>query len=175
MNALEQYRLELKSLPIGEHEFNFVLDDDFFKALNSEEIKSGDVSAKIHVVKTAHNITLYIDLLGVATTICDRCLDPLDIEIDTEQTLNIKFGDSYIEESDEQITIPQDDEYFDISWILYEYAVLSLPLRKVHADNECNPEMMKILHQHEGNTADTKTSETNEVDPRWAALKDIIS
>ena len=32
MNALEQYRLELKTLPLGEHEFNFVLDDEYFKA-----------------------------------------------------------------------------------------------------------------------------------------------
>lgn len=175
MNALEQYRLELKSLPIGEHEFSFVLDNNFFKAIEEDEIKEGNVSATISVEKTAHNITLNIDLLGEVTTICDRCLDPLTIEVDALQTLYIKFGESYQEESDDQITIPEDEAYFDISWILYEYVALSLPLKKVHPENECNPEMIKILHQHEGTIADTKTTETNKVDPRWASLKDIIS
>ena len=175
MNALEQYRLELKTLPLGEHEFNFVLDDDYFKAIGSEEITKGDVNATITVTKTAHNITLDIDLLGEVTTTCDRCLDPLKIDIDAVETLYISFGDTYQEESDDQITIPEDEEYFDISWILYEYVVLSLPLKKVHEEGECNPEMIKILHQHEGTIADTKTTEENKVDPRWASLKDIIS
>ena len=53
MNALEQYRLELKTLPLGEHEFNFVLDDEYFKAIGSEEITKGDVNATITVTKIA--------------------------------------------------------------------------------------------------------------------------
>jgi len=55
----------------------------------------------------------------------------------------------------------------DLSQYLYESLIVSLPIKKVHPDNECNKEMIKRLNP-------SKTKKTkNDSDPRWDALKNI--
>ena len=182
MDRLSPYNLQLKTLSEGTHYYEFELDNQFFEEIEGPEIHSGDVKAEIEVNKTSHNIELNITLKGKVETTCDRCLDALWVDIDIEETLYIKFGKSYSEESEELIIIPEDEGVFNIAWTLYEFAALAIPICHSHPDGECNAEMMDILGQHsvreiddDDSDDDIKTNENNEVDPRWAALKNIFN
>ena len=183
MDTLSLYTLQLKTLSEGTHHYEFDLDNQFFIDVKGPEITAGDVKAEIEVNKTSLNIELNIALSGKVETTCDRCLDALWVDIDVEESLYIKFGKSYSEESDDLIVIPEDEGTFNIAWTLYEFCALAIPICHSHPDGECNAEMMNILNQHsvreidddDDSDDDIKTNENHEVDPRWAALKNILN
>ena len=56
---------------------------------------------------------------------------------------------------------------FDVSSLIYEYIILAVPMYRVHPEGQCNPEVIAML------TAKPEEPEEKDIDPRWAALKDI--
>ena len=44
---------------------------------------------------------------GVVSVPCDRCLDDVEIPIETRNRLVVKFGKEYAEESEEVVVIPE--------------------------------------------------------------------
>lgn len=176
VDKLAEYIIPLNALPLGNHTFKFKLDDDFFSAMD-EELKHGDIEAEIDIAKTNLDIETQISLVGTVETLCDRCLEPMDVEVDVLDTVHVRFGKEYSEEDDNLIVLPEDEGVWDISWLLYEYVLLSVPMRNCHAEGECNPEMEALLKQYsaEPSAVDEEKEENNEVDPRWAALKNILN
>ena len=53
---------------------------------------------------------------GVVMVPCDRCLDDMEIPIDTHNRLVVKFGKEYAEESDEVVVIPEDEGAINLAW-----------------------------------------------------------
>ncbi|MDV7392687.1 DUF177 domain-containing protein, partial [Arthrospira platensis SPKY1] len=106
---------------------------------------------------------------GWLEVICDRCGDNYQQDVKGSQSLILKYGDHYEEESDEIFIIPADLHEFDIRQLLYEYSVLTLPFRKIHPNNPdgssgCNQEVLNRLEQ-------LKPQEN--IDPRWEALRNL--
>ena len=61
------------------------------------------------------------------------------------------------------------DEYqIDIAPYLYEFIALGVPLRKVHPENECNPEVIERLHPEIDESV-----EENEISSVWDKLKKL--
>ena len=116
---------------------------------------------------------------GVVDTTCDRCLDPMEIDIEAERELIVKFGSEYREESDEVLVIPEQDGVLDLEWLLYEDIVLSLPMQRLHDEGDCNEEMMEIIHGVQSEEVDGTAQDAGEdeeesmIDERWAALKEL--
>ena len=65
--------------------------------------------------------------------------------------------------------VPADTHDFDVSSLIYEYIILAVPLHRVHPEGECNPEVIALLTANDA----PETTEEDNIDPRWAALKDI--
>ena len=64
------------------------LTDRFFADLEQEEISGGDVHAEIFVRASAGNIfNVQIKVKGNVIVACDRCLDPLSIEVEKSMML----------------------------------------------------------------------------------------
>ena len=55
MANLDCYNIIFKSLEIGNHTFEYELDNDFFKSLEDAEIKEGSLSAVVTVQKNEKN------------------------------------------------------------------------------------------------------------------------
>ena len=51
---------------------------------------------------------------GVVMVPCDRCLDDMEIPVETNNRLIVKFGKEYAEESDEIVIIPEDEGAINI-------------------------------------------------------------
>ena len=47
--------------------------------------------------------------------------------------------------ADEVILLDSDSADIDLSQIIYDYVSLSLPIKKVHPDGQCDPVMMEKL------------------------------
>ncbi len=92
----------------------------------------------------------------------------MEIELDGEEELIVKFGDgSFAEQTDEIITIPPSEHEIDISHFVYEFIMLSVPQAHSHEEKDCNPEVIKTLKKLSVKEEEQK----EEIDPRWAALK----
>ena len=87
----------------------------------------------------------------------------------------VKFSETETDDGDEVIFIHPGSHEIEVAQLIYEFIVLSIPIRHVHpvgknGESLCNPEMLDKLDEytipdlHEGQQAD----------PRWNDLKKII-
>ena len=164
----------------GTHKFGFRLDNDFFGKLGGSEFQTGDVIADISVYKTSQTHELTIHLHGIIQVPCDYCLDDMNLPVNTKNRLIVKFGHDYNEETDEIIIIPEEEGEIDLSWYLYEFIALAIPMKHVHPQGQCNAETAEKLRQHlaieskvSGETEEN--DESTSTDPRWDALKKLIN
>ena len=133
------------------------LTDRFFADLEQEEISGGDVHAEIFVKASAGDIfTVKIALKGQVTVACDRCLDPLTLNVDTSDTLKIKDAEPEDCDADDLLYLDAGNPCYDLSWVTYEIIETSLPMQRVHAAGECNKEVVSYI------IADDNEDEDNE-------------
>lgn len=167
MNA---YCLDLKNLEEGLHNWVLDLDDKFFKTLSDGEVNGGSVCVDVELKRCASVFDLRFEIHGEVIISCDRCLEEMEQEVDTEVTLIVKFGETNIEEDSDIMMVSESEGSVDLAWFLYESIVLALPMQRRHADGACNKAMLDCLKAHSSlHTNEEKTS-----DPRWDALKGLI-
>ena len=172
MGRFDKYNVDLKGMRVASLELEFDLDNAFFADIDGEEFKKGSVKAKVCVNKGREIFDLSFTLTGTVVVPCDRCLDDLEIGVDTENTLRVKLGDNYADEGD-IVIIPENEGDLNIAWYLYEFIVLALPMKRVHAPGKCNHEMTGKLKKHSVDAEENEDSDEMQIDPRWAGLKDI--
>ena len=123
--------------------------------------------------ETLFTLKFFID--GAVRVGCDVCLEAFDKEIFGDFQCLVKFSDELAKgnnDDDEIIYILRDAPFIDISQLIYEYIVLSLPMQIVGCkepgtDPRCNQEVIKRLKKVEG------PKEDGEVDPRWSDLSKL--
>ena len=125
--------VDLKRLPIGTHRFDIQLDNDFFARVEKSEILSGDVSCKAVLNLREEDYQLTITVHGTVFVVCDRCLDPMPIEI---------------EANDEGEWLEANGESLDLSWLAYEIVSINIPLVHSHQAGGCNKQMDLLLQSH---------------------------
>lgn len=171
MNSLEFLKIDLKGLMEEETSLEFSLDDDFFAALEGAEVKKGSLHVSVSIRKAAGFYEFLFHTDGQIIIPCDRCLDDMEQPVETDNRLIVKLGSSYSEE-DEIIVVPEDEGILDMSWFIYEFVVLVIPIRHVHAPGKCNPAMTKTLEELSVDRSSDEES-TQSADPRWDKLKNL--
>ena len=171
----DKFIIPLNGLAAGENEFSWHVGKEFFDSFENAEILDAQLDADVIVEKSGRYIGVDCDVRGTVTVECDRCLDELDMPVDVEILLSVKYG---MEENSEDpqpgerevIFIPDTDAEFDMSQIIYDYVCLSLPMQRTHAEGECNPDAMKC---YGAPVEDVDTLEETENNP-FASLKDLF-
>ena len=196
MAKFSQFKIDLKNLPQGINEYAYQLDKKFFDAIDHEMVRKGNISVELTVRKTINAFEFNFHLSGTIQIPCDRCLDEMNQEIDTNNRLIVKLGEEYFEESDEIVIIPADEGEINIAWYLYEFIVLDIPIKHVHELGKCNKVMTSKYRKHQAvsSTQDeedddefddeiidedidddvSKDDSSKDTDPRWDALKQLI-
>ena len=126
--------IELSRLPIGTHTFDIELDDAFFGSLEKTEILGGHVSAHVVLTLREENYQFCIAVHGTVFVVCDRCLDPMPLEIEAK--------DEWMNDD-----ASLNDE-IDLSWLAYEIVSINIPIVHSHQTGECNKQMELLLHDH---------------------------
>ena len=169
-----RFIIPLNGLTAGENEFFWQADREFFESFENTEILDAHLDTDVRVEKSGRYIGVDCDVRGELKVECDRCLDELDMPVDVEIRLSVKYGS---EESSEEpqpgerevIFVPETDVELDLGQIIYDYVCLSLPMQRTHAPGECNPEAMKYYNAPE----DISEVAEEDVNP-FAALKDLF-
>lgn len=176
MDKAETYIIPLKDLSLGNHEYDFLLEDEFFERIDAPEVKKGSVKVNVSLKKTSHSFEISFYSKGYVYVPCDRCLEDMKQEIETENQLVVKFGDAYEEVDETLIVVPEYPGEIDLSWYMYEFIALDIPMRHVHPEGECSEEMASklrgYLREERGEGEDE--NESGEIDPRWSGLQKLL-
>lgn len=196
MGKFSQFKLPLKSLSKGTHDFDYHLDKQFFENMESSDIR--DANVNVHLVVTYANdvYSLAFDMVGNVVVPCDRCLDDLTIDIDTTYNIKVKYGDAYRDDSDDLMEIPQSDNDLNVAYMIYDTVSLAIPIKHVHPLGKCNRAMSSLLKKHRATDANDPDADledqlidemdsmpddadngggTQATDLRWNALKGLGS
>ena len=173
MGRFDKYNVDLKGLKVASLNLEFNLDNAFFGDIDGEEFQKGAVKAAVTVKKNRDVFEFNFALNGTVVVPCDRCLDDLEVDVDTENTLRVKLGEEYADDGD-IVIVPEQDGDLNIAWYLYEFIVLALPMKRVHAPGKCNREMTGKLKKHSAERSEEDVDNEDQVfDPRWEGLKNI--
>lgn len=193
MGKFSDFKLPLKSLPEGAHDFHYHLDKQFFANMESTDIRDANVDVDLKVVYRNGVYELAFACNGNVTVACDRCLDDLELPIETAYHVTVKYGDSFKEDSDDFIEIPESDNFLNVAYMIYDTVSLAVPIKHVHPLGKCNRAMSSLLKKHRTHTPDDPDAELEDelidemeagqvdtsspsapaTDPRWDALKNL--
>ncbi|MBD5346138.1 MAG: DUF177 domain-containing protein [Bacteroides sp.] len=190
MGKFSEFKLQLKSMPEGEHEYAYHLGKEFFVNMENDEIHDADVDVKLTAVRRGDSFDLNFHFTGTLTLICTRCLDDLIFPIDTTYHVTVEYGDDYRDESDDLLIIPDSDSTLNVAFMIYDTVVLSIPMKHVHPLGKCNRQMSALLRKHRGRNGDEDSELEDElmdgidddvpdsrgsIDSRWDALRGLGS
>jgi uncharacterized metal-binding protein YceD (DUF177 family) len=137
MSEQNHYMVDLKRLPTGTHQFDILLNDDFFASLEKSEILGGKVDGKAVLHLREEDYTLHIAVRGTVYVVCDRCLDPMPLDICDEQEI-------WSEDEEDEIR----DSQLDLTWLAYEIVSINIPIAHSHQQGGCNKQMDLLLQNH---------------------------
>lgn len=173
---LRQFDIPFVGLNEGEHAYTFEIDRSFFAAFPESLIQDGDLYVRLTLDKKKESffvLDFFVD--GTINTECDRCLDPITLQLHGRQQVMVKFEDEAsqkdYDDPDVMLLDPKDTS-LNIAQQLFELINLQLPMRKTCdmdaiADKSCNQAVLdKLTHLDE-------QDEEPEVDPRWEQLKQL--
>lgn len=173
----KEYTIPFVGLSLGEHIYEYKIEGKFFDDFEFLEIHESDISLKISLLKQSSMMVLMFDIKGTVQVECDRCTDTFNLPIEGTYKLIVKVGGADTgNDDDDIITIAANDYELDLTQYIYEYISLSLPIKRVHPDNNkgestCNKEMLEKLSTFL--TEEDKEESEPTTDPRWDDLKNI--
>jgi uncharacterized metal-binding protein YceD (DUF177 family) len=173
MGRLDIYNVELKGLKDRQASCRWTVGPEFFEAVQSEDFRKGRVDVELTVTRQSDIFHLEFVLNGTVTVTCDRCLDDMLLDIDTNGEMKVKLGDDFADEGD-VIVVPEKDGSINVAWYIYEYIALAIPIKHVHAPGKCNKGMMEKLDGHLVGDDEDNSGDSEATDPRWEGLKNMI-
>ncbi len=166
------YLIQFAGLKNGEHKFDYVIDDAFFKDKEYSEIQHAKIFTLVTLTKSINLLVFDIKMEGIINVSCDRCGGLFNFPVWGERKLVVSQTNDRFEDGDDIISLSLDASEIDISQTLYEYVTLLLPQRRIHPAKEdgtegCDADALKVLDKL------TAKGEESKTDPRWDALKNI--
>lgn len=170
----KDYTLPIKGLSAGKHRFDFAIDGLMFADSESTRITDACLIAVADVEKSATWIKITCNIKGTVSAECDRCLEEVKLPIDTDAKLLVKFVRTEEETDDDEVLILEPNESeLDLKQFFYDYVCLSLPIKIVHDENDCNPEVLEKLNLT-AKKAKTTKKESEKENP-FSKLKDLLN
>lgn len=171
MDTFVAYSLPIQGLKIGVHHFKFEVDSAFFAQFEDSPVQDGKVLFELELDKRPDMMLFDFTLEGFVKAECDRCTAEIDLQLEDERQLIVKFTEDEIEQEDEVVFIPRDASAFNVAPFLYEFVVLALPIRNTYdCENDpnprCNFEVLKHLK------SENEAGDTNSI---WDSLRDLNS
>ncbi len=165
MEALPEHTIPFSGLKDGQHTFQFALGQSFFQATGMEEYElGGAVEAKVDLDKSEHLLVVNIHVDGYVTVPCDHCNAPMSQPVQGDQRQIFKLTDEEGTDDEEFVVLDTRAQEVNLTHYLFECISLHLPIRHVHPEGECDPEVDQAFQR-------IKVDHDPEPDPRWDALK----
>lgn len=164
---LKNYDIDISKLNLGQHEFQFKIDDTFFELFEYSLVEKGDLEVQVLLEMKTTFIQLNIQISGKVELVCDRSLDKFEYDLNAENTLLFKYGDesAVIDEEVEIITF--NTQKINIANQLYEFVSVAIPMKKLHPRFDKEPNEDQVIY------SSGEKNEEKDIDPRWSELKKL--
>ncbi|HCP41802.1 MAG TPA: hypothetical protein DIT65_08395 [Cryomorphaceae bacterium] len=159
----KDFAVTFSGLKIGYHEFNYNLNDTFFRLFEFSEYSDLKGVAQMKMLKSETVLDLDLSFNGSITAPCDVTNEAFTQELQNSFSMQVKFGEEYSGENDELLILPHGENSFNIAQYLYELVILSIPA-KLNGPNAGNGLENLIADEKE-----------NKTDPRWDQLKNLLN
>jgi uncharacterized metal-binding protein YceD (DUF177 family) len=177
MNNLKEYLIPFVGLKIGKHQFDYQIDNTFFKNFDYNEFN--DVSVKVDIVLEKKSTMLELDFKhkGTVNVPCDVSGEEFDLSIKGKLKLLVKFGDVFNDDNEELLILPHGEFQVNVAQYIYESIILSVPLRRVHPGVK-DGSLSNVIEKLESLSPKENKKEqqqNNDIDPRWENLKKLLT
>ena len=177
MNNLKEYLIPFVGLKIGKHQFDYQIDNTFFKNFDYDEFN--DVSVKVDIVLEKKSTMLELDFKHKDTVnvLCDVSGEEFDLPIKGKLKLLVKFGDAFNDENEELLILPHGEFQVNVAQYIYESIILSVPLRRVHprVKDGSLSDVIEKLESLSPKENKKEEQQNNDIDPRWENLKKLLT
>lgn len=180
-SSRKDFIIPFEGLKVGLHTFEFNITDTFFTEYENTIIEKASVQVLLDLDKKESMMIAEFEIDGNVETNCARCNDPVEEYIYGEYRIVYKFGSG---ESDDEdlIVLPHGEYEIDLNDLLYELITVSMPTRSIHDDGDCNENVAEFFGNEDEEEDDSDDEEEDndddndddgDIDPRWAALKNL--
>jgi uncharacterized metal-binding protein YceD (DUF177 family) len=163
---LLEFIIPIGGLSNGLHDYTFTIEDSFFANFEYSLIKHGKVVVNLELDKRIGVYELNFELEGEVHTECDRCSEPLALDVASEERLLIKFAEEESEELD-VVYILTGTQELSVAKFIYEFVHLAVPFVKTHENigERCSQIIDEFLS--------AENDVTEEQSSVWDSLKDL--
>ena len=171
----DKFIIPLNGLTVGKNDFFWRTGKEFFEDFENSEILDSRLDVTAVAEKSGRYVGVDCEVSGYVTVECDRCLDELELPVDVEIRLSVKYGEEAVDELQtgerEIVFVPEDCAELDMGQIVYDYVCTSLPMQRMHAEGDCNPAVLEYFGNAEEEAGQTDAD--GQSNP-FAALKDMF-
>ncbi len=170
------FEIAFVGLKPGVHLFNYDLDDKFFAEKGSGDFTKVRANVKLSLEKNTGFMLLKFEVGGKADVTCDRCGNPLTMDLWDEFKMLVKLVDNPDEMNEQEedpdvFYLSRTESHLQVGDWIYEFVVLSIPLQRMCSKEEmggpqCNKEVLQKLKQMEEEAKQTE----NNANALWKGL-----
>lgn len=145
MAIIDRYNIDLLSAIRSSENVEVLLDNAYFEALEQDEIEGGNLTVNMHAKEDTRGIIhINTDIEGYVTVNCDRCLDPLQLDIKAADEIKVTYNEEEALNDAELCLMPERGNKYNVAWDLFEIIITSMPIERVHPNREqCNTDMLQ--------------------------------
>lgn len=164
MPNLKEFSIPIKGLKQEHYEFGFQINSSFFANFEDSPINESDISVYLDLDKRTGIMELFFDIVGTIKTDCDRCLTAINLPIECQEHLVVKYSEEEQEDTDEVIYIHPESSVLNVAKYIYEYICLAVPFTKVYdcENDEVPPCDNEMLNRISGESYLAPNAETEE-------------
>lgn len=177
MKELKDYTIPFVGLKVGEHHFDYKIDNKFFESFEYDEFNAVNVKVDLKFEKKTTLLELYFEASGEVNVNCDITNEPYNQTIDDNYKLVVKFGNEYNDDNEDILIIPHGEYEINVSQYIYELIVLAVPVKRIHPGIEDGTLQSEILSKLEelSPKMDEEEKSSEDIDPRWNNLKKLLT
>lgn len=173
MKDLKEFKVSFIGLKLGNHQFSYQIDNKFFEFFQYQEFEKVNINVELNFEKKNGMFNLKFTSTGIVTVLCDVTAEPFDLEVEGVLSVIVKFGDDFNDDNDEILIIPHNSYELDISQLMYEMVILSVPTKRVHPGIEDGTLKSEVLERLKNFERKENIEDSETMDPRWAKLKEL--
>lgn len=196
MVSEKDFLIQFTGLKLGEHQFEYQIENDFFDLFNYSEFNSANIQVNIAMLKKTTMLELQFTHKGTVNVPCDITNEDFDLPIEGSLNLLVKFGEEFNNENDDFLILPHGEFQFNVMQYIYEMIALSVPYKRIHPDiaadyeeEESDDDLdfldsddLEMINENDADDDDLNDNETDEnsdnnkdTDPRWDKLKQLLT
>src|SRR5690606_3633459 len=196
MVSEKDFLIQFTGLKLGEHQFEYHIENDFFDMFNYSEFNSTNIQVNISMLKKTTMLELQFSHKGTINVPCDVTNEDFDLPVEGKLNLLVKFGEEFNNDNDDLLILPHGEFQLNVMQYIYEMIALSVPYKRIHPDiaadyeeEESDDDLdfldsddLEMINEDDFEDEELNNDETEDnsennkdTDPRWDKLKQLLT